>query len=401
MISLLIRSTKRLIATVPLNTSTTIIKINAQNRFGSDSDSRTIIKETRPVNTQPVYTPPVIIQPCPKPVISFYVTESGTNLLNGTVSNVQYKGDILFSVNGRQYNNWRFSPSTGEIQASLNFDPGTHIIDINATNECGSDSKSKTIVIEAPCKPPLVSMNLSEVSAENATHLLSARLQNVSIKDNVGLMVNGTRLTDFQFNPTTGQVTATLNLDPGSHNIMVVGMNECGSDSESKTIALAQPCYPPLVSFTISEVNSQSATHQLGGKIQNVKNKGQVTLTVNGRPDNGFRFVPATGEISSNFRFNPGSHTIVVSVNNECGSDSESKQVQISEIQGNESDEEINTNPDAGWVRINPGNASWEFCLQTQGGDYNRGNLSNPDFSYSGTAISLYIKPIAGGGTLK
>jgi len=135
------------------------------------------------------------------------------------------------------------------------------------------------------------------------------------------------------------------------------------------------------------------------GNTKNLTNKGQITLTVNGRRDIEFRFVPATGEISRNFRFDPGSYTIVVSVNNECGNDSETKQVRVFEMQGNEPGEDEDSNPDAGWVRINPGNASWEFCLQTVRGNYNRSDLSNPGFSYSGTANSLYIKPVGGGGT--
>jgi hypothetical protein len=177
------------------------------------------------------------------------------------------------------------------------------------------------------------------------------------------------------------------------------------------------------------------------GGIQNVKDKSQVTLTVNGSPDHGFRFEPATGVITRDFRFYPGSHRIEIVVSSECGSGSESKQVHVEEIEedkpvetpvvvpgdepgdvpgdepvdtpadvpgdepidtpADEPGDEITEDPDAGWVRINPGNSSWEFCLQTPGGDYNRSNLSNPGFSYSGPANSLFIKPIAGGGMAK
>jgi hypothetical protein len=49
-------------------------------------------------------------------------------------------------------------------------------------------------------------------------------------------------------------------------------------------------------------------------------------------------------------------------------------------------------------VRFNPGNADWQFCLVTPRRTFNRENLSNQGFSYSGRASSLYMKPIAGGG---
>ena len=49
-------------------------------------------------------------------------------------------------------------------------------------------------------------------------------------------------------------------------------------------------------------------------------------------------------------------------------------------------------------VRINPGNSDWQFCLVTPSGTYNRSDLSNSNFKYSGSASSLYFKPIGGGG---
>ena len=53
---------------------------------------------------------------------------------------------------------------------------------------------------------------------------------------------------------------------------------------------------------------------------------------------------------------------------------------------------------EASGIRINPGNAAWQFCLITPRGKYNRENLTDSNFSYSGPASSLYIMPIGGGG---
>ena len=51
------------------------------------------------------------------------------------------------------------------------------------------------------------------------------------------------------------------------------------------------------------------------------------------------------------------------------------------------------------YIRINPGNSDWQFCMVTPSGTYNRGTLhSNPNFTYSGAVSALYIQPIAGGG---
>ena len=115
-----------------------------------------------------------------------------------------------------------------------------------------------------------------------------------------------------------------------------------------------------------------------------MKNKADISLTVNGRADDGFQFVPATGDLSAKFKLTPGSHTIVVSVNNACGTDSKSESVTIEE--------------EACGLRINPGNSTWQFCMETPSGTFSRENLTNANFSYSGPATSLYFMPIGGGG---
>ena len=107
-------------------------------------------------------------------------------------------------------------------------------------------------------------------------------------------------------------LTASFKLTPGSHTIVVSVNNECGTDSQSVTVNMAEPCTPPKVSFTVNEVNRDDATHELRGSISEVKNKADISLTVNGRADNGFQFVPATGGLTASFKLTPGSHTIVV-----------------------------------------------------------------------------------------
>jgi hypothetical protein len=145
-----------------------------------------------------------------------------------------------------------------------------------------------------------------------------------------------------------------------------------------------EPCSPPTVSFTLQEVNRNDATHELRGSVTGVKNKADISLTLDGKAHNGFQFAPATGDLSAKFKLTPGSHTVHISVNNACGTDSKSESLSLEE--------------EACGIRINPGNADWQFCLVTPSGTFTRANLKNPNFSYSGSARSLYIMPIGGGG---
>jgi hypothetical protein len=140
-----------------------------------------------------------------------------------------------------------------------------------------------------------------------------------------------------------------------------------------------------VVEFSVKEVTLNNATHQLIGTVSNVTNKSEISLKIDGATNNAFQFIPSTHAISANLNLTSGTHTIVVTATNSCGTDSKTVSVKV--------EEEESCGP-----RINPGNAEWEFCLVTPSGTYNRSDLSSTNFSYSGTASSLYFKAIAGGG---
>ncbi len=319
------------------------------------------------------------------------------------ISNIESRSELIFRINGMKTDDFSYNPSTKSLHAIVPLNSSNTRVFISAQNRFGSDSDSRIIIRETqpmqyqPVQNQFVQTQPIQTQPVQTQPVQTQTVQTQHVQTRPG------HNPPVQVQPVQTQPVQTR---PGHNPPVQVQPVQAKSGHNppvqkppvQKPPVQTQPCNPPLVSFNISEVNSVRTTHQLKGNTKNLNNKGQVTLTVNGRRDIEFRFVPATGEISRNFRFDPGSYTIVVSVNNECGNDSESKQLQVIEIQGNEPGEDKNSSTDAGWVRINPGNASWEFCLQTVRGNYNRNDLSNPGFSYSGTANSLYIKPIAGGG---
>ncbi|MGV6862258.1 MAG: hypothetical protein ACWA41_10830, partial [Putridiphycobacter sp.] len=99
-------------------------------------------------------------------------------------------------------------------------------------------------------------------------------------------------------------------------------------------------------------------------------------------------FVPSTGSLTANMTLVEGTNTIVITAN---GCSTETKTVTVN----------YTAPQPAGpcGPRFNPGNSDWEFCLITPTGTYNRDDLANnPSFTYSGSASSLFFKPIAGGG---
>ena len=212
---------------------------------------------------------------------------------------------------------------------------------------------------------------------------MSGTVSNIRTKSDITVKLDGRTFNSFQYVPSTKRISANFNLSPGTHTVIVTATNECGQDSETESIVVSVPCSPPIVNFNVNEISSSSASHELAGTVTNVKTKSDITVKLDGRTFSSFQYVPSTKKISANFNLSPGTHTIIVTAINECGQDSESKRITVEE-------------KDCG-TRINPGNSDWEFCLITPRGTYNRTNLSNSSFSYSGSASSLFFKAIAGG----
>jgi hypothetical protein len=174
--------------------------------------------------------------------------------------------------------------------------------------------------------------------------------------------------------------------------------------------------------MNVSAVRSGSATHVVTASIKEVARRYDIYLTVNGQGVSNFSFNAGSGALSASLNLKPGQHRIALVANNDCGEDRATQTVRVEAPPSAPPAVPPTVPPtapptappaapppadpgggdagaDAGWVRINPGNADWQFCLVTGRGTYTRADLKSSAFSYSGSASSLYFKPIAGGGT--
>jgi len=306
--------------TLPSGSHTIVLSVS--NECGAESKSVTV-----------EVTEPVIEEPCNPPTVSFSVNEvdraDATHELTGSVTNIENRSDLSLSVNGKANDGFQFVPATGDLSARLSLDPGAHTIIVSVSNACGTDSKSFSVNVEEPCIPPMVSFSVNEIDRDDATHELTGSVSNVESRSGITLTVNGATNDTYQFLPATGALSARATLTPGSHTIVVSVSNACGTDSKSVTLDTEEPCIPPTVSITVAEVDRDDATHDLTGSVSNVDSRSGITLTVNGTANNTYQYVPATGALSARATLTPGSHTIVISVSNACGTDSETVNIVI------------------------------------------------------------------------
>jgi len=358
-----------------------------------------------PVHQEPVYQKPVYREPVnQEPAIRTYPPEihilsplsyphrtyQGSEELRATVLNISSKEDITLNFNGISARNFSFNNSTKVLTARVALRDGENILTIQAQNESGAAVKEQLFIKETrPCPQPSIRL-IDHVQGQSKTNQqiypFRARVQNISNSEQLRLTVNG-KVVSHTFSKHT--VSSSVPLISGLNTLFLSAINECGEAKASAMISyspsvVTAPCTMPKVSFTLNEVTRKDATHELRGSVQGVINKADISLTVNGKTDHGFQFVPPTGDLSARFKLTPGSHMIVVSVKNDCGTDTESETLKLSE--------------ETCGIRINPGNAAWQFCLLTPSGTFSRENLTNANFSYSGPATSLYFMPIGGGG---
>ncbi|MDD3685819.1 MAG: hypothetical protein PHE56_03535, partial [Bacteroidales bacterium] len=348
------------------------IVVTAKNECGSDTETVTV----------------TVAVPCNPPVVNFKVSEIAhqtfTHEISGTVTGVKTKTDITVTIDGVTENNFSYIPTTNVINGKIKLAPGTHKIIIKAKNECGEDVETINVTVADPCIPPVVTFTVSPLTENAYTHKLTGKVMNASTKSEITITVNGSPDNSFTFTPSTSQISLNLKLNPGKHTIVVKAKNDCGEDMQTQSITVDNPCIPPVVTLTVSEITETGYTHKFTGTVTNIANKNDIKVKVDGVSTTNFTFNASTGAISGKLKLKAGTHTIVITAKNDCGEDSKSKQIIVKE-------------PEACGPRFEPGNADWQFCLITPSGTYNRSDLTS-SFSYNGNASSLFFKATAGGG---
>ena len=369
-------------ASITLREGGNTIQITARNDAGQDIKSQEIIKETKPC------IPPVLkmIEPSQNEL----TTEYPSFTIRAEISNIVAREQLSATLNNSPITSYNFNGNEIAYVASLV--PGINSYVISATNNCGTQEinysifyKPAEVIVEKPCPGPGINFSVTVINGEDATHELKGTASNVKNRSDITFTVNDSPFEGFTFLPNTGEISSVFKFNPGSYTIRIAVKNDCGADSKTSSVSVQQPCVPPQITFNVAAVNRADVTHELKGTVSNVKNRSDITFTINDRPFGGFTFLPNTGEISSVFKFSPGSYNIRVVVKNDCGQDTYSGTVVTEEEK-------------PCGIRINPGNSSWEFCIVTPAGTIIRDALTNSNFRYSGPASSLYFMPVAGGG---
>ena len=161
----------------------------------------------------------------------------------------------------------------------------------------------------------MIEPSQNELTTENPSFTIRTEISNIVTREQLSATLNNSPITNYNFNGN--EIAYVASLVPGINSYVISATNNCGTQKITYSIfykptevIVEKPCPSPGINFSVTAINREDATHELKGYVSNVKNRSDITVTVNDNLFEGFTYVPGTGEISSVFKFNPGSYNI-------------------------------------------------------------------------------------------
>jgi len=297
------------------------ISVQVYNQDGQDQDQITI------EYTRPQIPGPDVTITTPNRTNST-VTNSRQNI-RATVRNIDRKDQINMYLNGQRMTNFSFNNRNRTIDANVNLREGENEVAIEVRNDGGNDQASvfityeKEIIIQ-PNRPPRVTINRpgNNTTTDKEEVEIRAQVLHVNNKNDIELLVNGQRTTNFSFTLKSKELRATVRLRTGSNRITVEGRNRDGSDQDEVNITYKRKSTPPTVNITRPS-QSSSTTEQTSAEvratIKNVQDKRDIVFTLNGRSNSNFTF--SGGELRATINLQEGDNKVVIKATNGDGSD--------------------------------------------------------------------------------
>ncbi len=302
-----------------LENGTNEVVITATNSAGTAQEKLTIYYE-EPITPDPVVQVPDILFTQPR---SNNTRTTETNYqIQASIAEITSKDQIRFSVNG-QNRGFQFNPSSGQLQANITLRDGNNTVRIVATNSAGKDDASTNIQLERG-ERPIVSINRpgnSPSNTDRSPFTFEATIQNVQQRSGVTLLSNGRRISAFNFDPTTGNLTSNITLQEGNNSVEVRAENEWGQDQKGVNIIYEAPRQVLLPQVRITTPNSGFRTSntrvQLRANTQHVQSRSDIRLDINNRAIYDFRF--SNGVITADLPLQLGFNQVMVRVQNIDG----------------------------------------------------------------------------------
>ena len=197
------------------------LRVEAENRLGSDSDEVTFEYRKKVV--------PAVKITYPRKGL---IVLSAHTPLEAIVQNVRKKTDAIIYVNGKQ--NRSFKLENEKLTAKVYLKIGRNEIIVKATNDYGMDADTTYIDFGGkPSKPEIILVKpaKSGITVDDSNYHFEIKINGIKHSSAVNLTLNNSKIEDVFYYRKDKLVKADLKLRKGWNYINVVATNNVGSDS--------------------------------------------------------------------------------------------------------------------------------------------------------------------------
>lgn len=273
---------------------------------------------------------------------------------------------------------------------------------------------------QQPCYAPSIYFNNpnsnGQIINNGTTYSFDATLREVRSKNNISVNYNGTIITNYSFNASSGRLTFNAPLKEGINSVTITVVNDCGRDEQSTYInnqIVRQPdnntqrCDDPVISYNKipnDRLDLSNPKRVISGYVYNVTSKNQITMYVNGVKTTNFTFNATTHQFSVTVTPINGQNTIQVMANNNCGSAQQG--TNFNEVLRTPNPPTVNfTTPNKPGTTVS--NSNYTFIAKTTGitsknqiqVDFNGINVTNFTFNAATAQITYQVTLIEGNNT--
>lgn len=307
-------------ADVNLMEGNNTLEVAANNAGGNASDFINVFYRKANVAAPKV----TVTTPTANPLVTFGQTEVITAVITG----INSQNDIVFKLNGSPNAKFSYSTSSNIFKATVGLNQGENTFEIIATNAGGTDKGEGKIVYkpQISAQPPVITVlnpAKSPYTETNAFTNVQAKIENVAVRDDITLTVNGKPNSSFGYKNNI--LAVQLNLADGANTVVITATNGDGKDTKSVVInynpqPTVQKPIVNIVSPSESPYASNTPAYTVQANIQNVTDKNDVTVKIGGKAVTNFTFVK--GNLKYAATIPNGSMTVEISAENTAGSDS-------------------------------------------------------------------------------
>jgi len=277
-----------------------------------------------------------------KPIIEIQTPSNGHKTressieVKASIRNVTHKDNVEFWVNGSRNNNFQFNPATSSMNAVVSLANGQNVFLIKAKNAAGQAENSVQVTKEVIQKrPPIISISkpADGMSTEEKVVTLVAKIDNISSKSQIHLVINGAPTSDFQWADNT--LTCNILTIVGSNTAQINATNDDGSDQKNVRFTVTKSVAAPIINFENPKISPQitrESSMKVVAEILNVERK-DIVFYIDGRVTPNFEWNDQTKRLSYQVMLNKGENNFKIDASNSAGTRSEKRQVKYFAVQ--------------------------------------------------------------------